>query len=117
MQVEVSTGNQIDTDREFLDQVDATVTEALERFGEQIIRVLVHFGDENSTEKGGDNDKRCTLEARIGGLDPIAVVGHGSTLDQALDSAVDKLVKTLDRTFERLHDPKGRTPYGGEPVP
>lgn len=116
MQIEVSTGNQLDVSPEFPGYVDATVGDTLGRFDDRITRVLVHFGDENSTSKAGDNDKRCTVEVRVNGLDPIAVTSNAGGLEQALDSALDKMVKTLDRTLERLGDPKGRTPYGGEPA-
>ncbi len=115
MQIEVSTGNQIEGSQEFLAQVEGTVTDGLSRFSDRITRVIVHFGDENSPTKQGDNDKRCSVEVRLAGLQPIAVTGNGDITEQALSNAMDKIVKTLGRTLERLNDPKGRTPYGGRP--
>jgi ribosome-associated translation inhibitor RaiA len=56
------------------------------------------------------------MEARLAGLKPISVSHRAGSVDLALDGAVEKMERTLDRTLTRLHDPKGRTPYGGEPV-
>lgn len=116
MQIEISTGNQPQVDEGFPGMVETVVTGALARFEDRITRASVHFGDDNSTAKSGENDKRCSFEVRVGGLQPIAVNNHGETLEQALDGAVEKMVKVLDRTLERLSDPKGRTPYGAEPA-
>lgn len=115
MQIEVSTGNQVTGSQEFISQVEATVTDDLSRFGDRITRVIVHFGDENSAVKHGDNDKRCSVEVRLGGHQPIAATGHGSSLEQALNSSMDKVVTSVGRTLERIDDPKGRTPAGGPP--
>lgn len=113
MQVQVNTDNHIEGGAELTREVEAAVDAALGRFGDRITRVEVHLGDENSSAKGGDNDKRCAMEARLAGLSPITVIHHASTITQAIDGAAEKLEKTLTRTVERLDDPKGRTSYGG----
>ena len=71
--------------------------------------------DENGA-KSGDDDKRCVMEARLNGLRPITVTHRGATVDQAVSGAAHALERTIDSTLGRLHDHKGRTPYGGEPV-
>jgi len=114
MQVQVSTDNHIEGGEELTRKVEAVVEGALGRFGDRITRVEVHLSDENSSSKFGDNDKRCVMEARPAGHQPITVSDQGASLEQALDGAADKLEKTLRRTFGRLDDPKGRTSYGGD---
>jgi len=114
MQVQVSTDNHIEGGEELTRQVEAVVEGALGRFSDRITRVEVHLTDENSSSKSGDNDKRCVMEARPAGHQPITVSDQGASLEQALDGAADKLEKTLRRTFGRLDDPKGRTSYGGD---
>lgn len=114
MQIQVNTDNHIASGEKLTRHVGAVVEGALGRFGDRITRVEVHLTDENSSSKSGDNDKRCVMEARLAGLQPITVSDQGATVEQALDGAADKLEKSLSRTLERLGDPKGRTSFGGD---
>ncbi len=74
-------------------------------------RVEVHFRDDNASKSNGD-DKRCVLEARPAGMQPVVVEEVAATVDEALDNAVEKMASLLNSTFEKLHDPKGRTSTG-----
>ena len=114
MQIQVNTDNHTEGGVELTRQVEAVVEGALERFAERITRVEVHLTDENSSQKSSENDKRCVMEARLAGLQPITVSDQGASIEQVLDGAADKLEKTLDRTLGRLDDPKGRTSFGGD---
>jgi ribosome-associated translation inhibitor RaiA len=114
VQIQINTDNHIKGDAELNRDVEAVVEDALGRFGARITRVEVQLSDENSSSKSGDNDKRCVMETRLAGLQPITVSHQSATLEQALDGAAAKLVKTLERTLGQLEDPKGRTSYGGE---
>jgi ribosome-associated translation inhibitor RaiA len=115
MQVQLNTDRQITVDDELAHQVEAAVESALSRFGDQITRVEVHLSDVNS-DKGGDDDKRCVLEARLAGLRPVAVSHQAATLQQAIDGAAKKLERSLDSTLGRLGDKKGRSSYGGDQI-
>jgi ribosome-associated translation inhibitor RaiA len=95
MQIQLNTDNNIRGDDALRDEVEGVVASALDRFGERVTRVEVHLNDVNSV-KGGDDDKRCMLEARLSGREPIAVTHTGPSLDLALDGALDKLVRSLD---------------------
>jgi|tagenome__1003787_1003787.scaffolds.fasta_scaffold20844034_2 DNA-directed RNA polymerase specialized sigma24 family protein/ribosome-associated translation inhibitor RaiA len=101
MQIQVNTDSHIVGTAKLTGEVEAVVGQALARYGDRITRVEVFLSDENSSQKFGDSDKRCVLEARLGGLQPITVSHKGSTLDQAVDGAADKLEKTLKRTLGR----------------
>jgi ribosome-associated translation inhibitor RaiA len=114
MQIQVNTDNHVEGTAELLTQVEATLEGALSRFSDRITRVEVQLSDQNSSEKSGSNDKRCVLEARLTGMQPVKVSAEGATLDQSLNGAAKKLSKLLTRTLERLDDPRGRTSYGGE---
>lgn len=114
MQVQVNTDNHIRGSQELTERIEGTIQGALGRFGERITRVEVHLSDENSSAKTHDNDIRCAIEARLAGLQPITVTHQAASVDQAVDGATEKLEKTIKRNLERLHDPKGRTPTGGE---
>ncbi len=102
MHIQVNTDSNIEGNEQLAQQVEAAVKDALDRFSAQITRVEVHLSDENSDKKGGAEDKRCLLEARLAGLQPIAVSDEAATLDQAVEGAVEKLKRSLDSTLGRL---------------
>src|SRR3954469_11728433 len=115
MYVEVNTDNHIEGSDALSSHVTAEVEAALGRFGEQIIRVIVQLNDTNS-HKSGDRDKRCLMEARIAGHQPVAVSHEAATLEDAIGAAAEKLERSLDHILGKLGNKKGRTPYGGEPT-
>ncbi|HEU0136331.1 MAG TPA: HPF/RaiA family ribosome-associated protein [Flavobacterium sp.] len=101
MLIQFNTDNHIEG-RERMENYFTTVLEtSLKRFEDHITRLEVHLGDENS-EKFGTDDKRCAIEARIAGKQPIAVVNHSDTIEKAVSGAVDKLKKVLDTTFGKM---------------
>jgi DNA-directed RNA polymerase specialized sigma24 family protein/ribosome-associated translation inhibitor RaiA len=101
MQILVNTDSHIKGSATLSQEVETTVQQALGRFADRITRVEVHLSDENSSQKFGDADKRCAIEARLGGLQPILVSHLGSSLEHAVSGAADKLEKTLKRTLGR----------------
>jgi ribosome-associated translation inhibitor RaiA len=109
VRIQVYTDNHTAGSAELINQVKAVVLGALDRFGDRITRVEVHLADQDSSQKFSDRDKRCLIEARLAGRQPIAVSHQGATLQQALDGAADKLQKALKRTLGRLDDPQSRT--------
>ena len=60
----------------------------------------VHLSDENKG-KGGELDKRCLLEARIAGREPLAVDHKAPTMQLAIDGATEKLVRALAGRLDR----------------
>jgi len=89
--------------------IERTVAGGLERFGERITRVEVYLSDENG-EKGGTADKRCNVEAHVGGLKPLAAHAHAGTVDEAVMRAVDKLWRVLDHELGKMDEMPGRSP-------
>jgi ribosome-associated translation inhibitor RaiA len=114
MQVHVTTDNHIRGSDELVRDLEDSINGELKRFASQITRVEVHLSDENS-HKTGTIDKKCTLEARVAGLQAVAATASGGTVEQAVDAALDKLVAQLDHKLGRLGQRKGRTPMGDEP--
>jgi len=115
MQIQVHTDNHIKGSEELTQRVESIVEGALDRFRDRITRVDVHLTDANSSTKAGGHDMRCAIEARLAGMQPIAVHHAAATLDQALEGSAEKLESVLEHTLGRLGEHKGRTPYGGEP--
>ncbi len=101
MQVLTNTDNSVQGDARLSEIVETVVTGALERFAAHITRVEVHLSDENQG-KGGEDDKRCLMEARVEGRPPIAVSHKAATLEIAINGAADKLARSLESTLSRL---------------
>jgi ribosome-associated translation inhibitor RaiA len=64
--------------------------------------------------KHGERDKRCTLEARVGGMSPVVVHHQADTLREAIDGAADKLERALEHTIGRLKATAGSSPRDSE---
>jgi ribosome-associated translation inhibitor RaiA len=103
MQIQINTDRNIQGHEALAERVRGTVAGALSRFSEHITRVEVHFSEENA-KKRVQNDKRCLMEVRLEGRQPIAVSDQADTLGQAIDGAADKMIHLLESTFGRLHD-------------
>ena len=104
MQIQVNTDNHIEGSAELTAFVTAAIEEKIRRFASRITRIEAHFTDENSSGKSADDDKRCVLEARINGLDPVSVTDRASELHQALQGAIRKLQARLDTLLGKLQD-------------
>ena len=101
MQVQINTSNGIDN-TEGLDRwATEYLSTALARFNQDITRVEVQMSDENGGRKSVA-DKRCMLEARISGREPLAASHHGHTQDEAFRGATQKLIHMLDHALGKL---------------
>ncbi|NEU07272.1 HPF/RaiA family ribosome-associated protein [Flavihumibacter sp. R14] len=103
MIIQFNTDNNINGSERLNEYFETTISESLSRFGSQITRLEVHLKDENSS-KESLNDKRCMLEARVEGLQPIAVSSNANTIEQAVKGAVDKLKSALDTAIGKLRN-------------
>ncbi len=101
MKIQINTDDNIAGGAELEQLTKDVVTAALGHLAEQVTRVEVHLSDENST-KGGCADKRCLLEARLEGVQPLAVTAEAETIEQAVERAADKLKSSLASTLGRL---------------
>ena len=105
MQVQVNSG-EIHVTQSISEMVSAEVESALGMFRERITRVVVHLHDLNGREKAG-MDKRCVMEARPAGLDPIAVNFTGASFGEAITGAAGKLGRAVKHKLERVSDRPG----------
>lgn len=104
MQIQVHTDNHIQGDENLNAHVEESVMHCLGRFSDRITRVEVFLADENSRDKFGDDDKRCVMEVRLGGMKPIAIRHHESSVKAAFDGAAEKMEHMLEKTLGKLHD-------------
>lgn len=116
MQIQVNTDDHIQGREALAERVSGEVARFVGRFSERITRIEVHLGDENAAKSGAD-DKRCLIEARLAGRQPIAVTHHAATLKAALNGAGKKLRDALDSVLGREHDHKGGATIREMPPP
>jgi ribosome-associated translation inhibitor RaiA len=102
MQIQINTDSNIKGGAGLTQQIEAVVSDGLDRFSEQVTRVEVHVSDQNSDKKPGTADIRCLLEARLAGHQPISVSDQAATLEEAVDGAIEKLTHSLDSILGRL---------------
>lgn len=101
MQIQVNSGNQIDGSIRLEEWVRSTLESSLERYEDDLTRIEVHLRDDNGA-KPGPHDKRCQMEARPKGHQPISVSHTATSLEQAVEGATTKLDHALDHLFGKL---------------
>lgn len=108
MQIQVHSDNHIEGSARLVEWVSASVASKLERFDDELTRIVVHLHDDNGA-KAGAHDKRCQIEARPKGLQPLSVTHKAESLEQAIDGSIEKLHHALEHQFGKLRN-KRATP-------
>ena len=106
MQVHLNTDDNIQNRESLAQWVESELKDKLARFRDHITRIEVHLSDVNAA-RVGDNDKRCTLEARVNGRPPVAVSHDAGTEADAFRGAVDRLMRAVDSAIGRARDARG----------
>ncbi len=101
MTIQLNTDKNLTIHQEYEDKIQTQISESLSRFSDLITRLEVHLSDENGS-KDGLEDKRCLLEARITGKEPIAVSNFGNNYDMAISGALSKLKSTLETVAGKM---------------
>jgi Sigma 54 modulation protein / S30EA ribosomal protein len=96
--VQISTDNQIKSDAEANARLEDKVRGKLRRFEQRLTHVEIHVADMNGS-KGGDGDKRVSLEVRGAGVDPVAVHADADRVDNAVALAADKAARALEHAL------------------
>jgi ribosome-associated translation inhibitor RaiA len=115
MKIQVNTGHDIENHQKVIQHTETIIESILGYLASHITRIEVHISDENSKKEGG-LDKRCMIEARLKGHQPIAVTDMAETVSQAIGGAADKLKSALDHTLGKLSDHEGRKHHHAKPV-
>jgi len=101
MKILLNTDNNILGTEEMREPLEATIADAFERYSDHLTRIEVKISDENG-DKDSDDDKRCVLEVRLKGIQPLVVTSHGDTIENAVDNAIDKMKTSLETVTGRL---------------
>ena len=107
MQVHVNTDDHIQGGDSLAQWVTEEAKSRLSRFQDHITTLEVFLTDVDAG-KSGANDKRCRVEARVTGRQPVTVTGEGDKMASAFISAVDKLIRAVDADLGRVKDRSGR---------
>jgi len=109
MQVQFNSDESVDGREALAHHAEEVVQRVLSRFRDDVTRVEIHLSDVNG-QKAGEKDKRCLMEARMAGRQPVAVTEQANTLHQAIDGAAQKMKRSLDSTLGKLAEHKHRSP-------
>lgn len=116
MQIHLNTDNHVHGDAALEAWVARELRERLGRFGDHITRIEVHLSDVDGA-RGGARDKRCKLEARLAGRQPVAVSHDADKVAEAMYGAAEKLQRLLETALGRVRDAAGRESVrGGDPA-
>lgn len=100
MLIQINTDKNINGTQELIAHLSEVLKDNLGRFDEHVTRLEVHVSDENGSKDIG-NDKKCVLEARLKGADPIVVSTVADTPHIAVKAAAEKMLHLLEKTFEK----------------
>ena len=107
MQVQVHTDDNIQGGESLAQWIQEESTSRLARFRDTITRVEVFLTD-TAAGKESPKDKRCRLEARPAGRQPVTVTCEADKTADAFTGAVDKLIRALDADLGRVKDRNAR---------
>ncbi len=107
MQVQVHTDDNIQGGESLARWIQEETTARLTRFRDHITRAEVFLTDV-AGGKTGANDKRCRIEARPAGRQPVTVTADADKVADAFTGAVEKLVRALDADLGRAKDKNAR---------
>jgi len=100
MKVQINSDNHITNSEDFSAELTSSIESSLDKYSSHITRLEVFLRDENSNKSGAD-DKKCSIEARLEGLQPLGVSHKGETLRDAFNGAVKKLERVVGDTLEK----------------
>ncbi len=107
MQIQLNTDSHVQGDESLARWAERELRERLARFVDHVTRIEVHLRDTNAGRVSGD-DKRCVLEARLAGRQPVAVSHDAGRVADALHGAAEKLGRLLDADLGRLREARRR---------
>jgi ribosomal subunit interface protein len=99
MKIQVNTDNHIDGTEDLIHYIETLFADKLKRFDAHLTRLEIHLSDENAG-KGGSNDKKCSVEARMDGHEPIFASAQSDVMHISINEALQK----IKRGIEHIHD-------------
>ncbi|MEO5909597.1 MAG: HPF/RaiA family ribosome-associated protein [Pelobium sp.] len=101
MTIQVNTDNHIEGKEDLINYITELFTEKLSRFDGQLTRVEIHLSDENAGKSGSD-DKKCNVEARLEGLDPIFASAQSDEMSKAIHESLQKIKRGIEHHLDKV---------------
>ena len=103
MKIQLNTDKNIQGSEALEKGVSEKINHELKHFDDRITRVEVHLSDVNA-DKGGEDDIKCKIEARVEGMKPMFVESKNSSKEIAVAEAVDKMKATLKSAIGKMRN-------------
>src|SRR5215475_9092384 len=100
MKIQVNSDKNITVDRTVISFVRTEVGRLLVRYKSQLTRVEVYLSDANS-HKFGTHDKRCVVEVRPAGRNPMVATIDSGSVRSAIQGSLAKMQRALERYLGR----------------
>jgi hypothetical protein len=100
MRIQINSDKQIVTPATAISFYESEIERLLARFASEITRIEIHLSDLDGP-KEGVLDKRCAMEVRLKGKNPISVMHVARKVDSSVRGAAQKMQRLLDTTFGR----------------
>jgi ribosomal subunit interface protein len=101
MKLQINAGDVELTDA-IREHITESVEQAMKHHADRITRVEVHLHDEAS-KRAAAKDKKCTVEVRLAGMQPLAVEYDSDDLYDAIKQAARKAHRAVEHKLDR-HD-------------
>lgn len=85
------------------EHIETHLQRALRHYEDRFLRVDVHIHDDKAGRHGSD-DKRCVIEGRPSGGEPLAVEHHGDDFYATATEAVKKFERAVHHFVERQRE-------------
>jgi ribosome-associated translation inhibitor RaiA len=116
MKVRIAHDDHIRSSQERSEEIERLVRGHLSRFGELITSVQIHLSDDNGPRVTPD-DRRCLIEARLAGREPIVVSHRADSLMQAVGGAASRLERAIDQSRDRRRHSRRQRARSVNPMP
>lgn len=103
MQIQFNTGKNVMVSEGLIASSRSLLSTELSRYSHQITDVEVHLSYEDGNNDGF-NDKHCMMEARLTGMNPIAVTSQANSHEQAFFGAIHKMKTFLEKITARSEE-------------
>lgn len=103
MRIQVNTDSNVGHSVDLSEEVSGILQQKLKKYEKHITTLEIYLSDTNS-DKGGSNDKKCSIEARIAGLSPLAASDQAGTLKEAIAGATKKIDAVIKHALDRRQD-------------
>lgn len=117
MQVQVHTDSTIQGGDTLEAWVREEVNTKLSRLKENVVRVEVFLTGVDALKATGGPGKKCVMETRANGRQPVAVNAEAEKVKDAFNAALEKLRRAVESDLDKVRDKSIRESVRGQEEP